>query len=943
MIDKAELYRRTNNGLDIILYYYPHLREYAGTKKSFKLRDEDDASASFFIPNRGDNAGIYHITDFGADNRAQDPLAIAQREEGLRFYDVLHLWATRVGLAAESDKPLYQPEWEYRTATPEEKEGDIILEESDQDFTIEDCATFGTKVNKEQLMQMLNWVKVKSITFIKNGKASIKKPTALYPIYARRSYYIAEGKLEKFYKTYEPLSDSKQFRFSYAPRGGKQDRYINGLYELKQAYKKHNDSQSADKEGEHKMEKFSEAIICSGERDAACIRARGYFPIWFNSETFDINGEELAEIYRYVDNVYNIPDIDETGKRRGLELSRKFWSIYTIWLPEHLKLRKDWRGNSFKDLRDWCELNPKQKQFNDLLNTADCVQFWKEIPKKDRMEVSFDDSSLKYFYETYGFGNLKDDVSKTTQFVHVQGNIVKPHTPNEAYNFMYNKAQERSLPRRIRSLVISSNKVNQNLINLIKPMELDFGKFTKTSQLFFFKNNTIEVTQAGITKTKKEAYIWEDKVIPHDFKPVEEMFKITEQRDDYGEYTWDIEIKENSSCYFKYCVNTSRMFWREELEERLQGKSKEEVEAYRAAHKFDIAGPNLTPEEIAHQKQNLISKIFTIGYLLHGYKADSMAWAPFLMDGKVGADGECNGRSGKSFFLKALTTLINTKRIDGRNDDKFEFVFDGVDKYTEFVYFDDASEKFPLKRFYSLITSDFLVNPKGEKPYCINYEQAPKMGFTTNYIPNDFDSSTLARLLFVVFSDYYHEKTATNGYRQTRSIRHDFGKDLMRDYTPEEWNADLNFMLQCLQFYLRVINQLGAKIQPPMDNIFKRKSKLDMGGEEFESWAFGFFSEDSGNLDTTLSSTRCLGDFRRAVGNTIDMKPKRFMNALRAFVDYCPYTHEVNPKDICGANGRLQLSYVEEGIRQNVSGIHIRSVKRHKEMEMTKESNDYEF
>ena len=73
------------------------------------------------------------------------------------------------------------------------------------------------------------------------------------------------------------------------------------------------------------------------------------------------------------------------------------------------------------------------------------------------------------------------------------------------------------------------------------------------------------------------------------------------------------------------------------------------------------------------------------------------------------------------------------------------------------------------------------------------------------------------------------------------------------------------------------------------------------------------------------------------------MKPKRFMNALRAFVDYCPYTHEVNPKDICGANGRLQLSYVEEGIRQNVSGIHIRSVKRHKEMEMTKESNDYEF
>lgn len=90
-------------------------------------------------------------------------------------------------------------------------------------------------------------------------------------------------------------------------------------------------------------------------------------------------------------------------------------------------------------------------------------------------------------------------------------------------------------------------------------------------------------------------------------------------------------------------------------------------------------------------------------------------------------------------------------------------------------------------------------------------------------------------MLFVVFSDYYHQQTEDNDYLETRRIYDDFNKDLYSStYTEAEWEADINFFMQCVRFYLSVAN-MPVKIEPRIDNIIFRKFLRDMG-DNFQDW-----------------------------------------------------------------------------------------------------------
>lgn len=231
--------------------------------------------------------------------------------------------------------------------------------------------------------------------------------------------------------------------------------------------------------------------------------------------------------------------------------------------------------------------------------------------------------------------------------------------------------------------------------------------------------------------------------------------------------------------------------------------------------------------------------------MLHHYKSPSRAWAPMAMDNKIGEDNECNGRSGKSFFFKVLSYMQKTVKLSGRNPRLMDnpHVFDQVNQHTQMLLLDDCDRYLNTGLFYDNITSDMTVNPKNNQSFTIPFESSPKIAFTTNYVPSDFDPSSEARLLYMVFSDYYHQRTEENDYLETRSIRDDFGKDLYgKDYTEEEWLDDINFWVQCCRFYLQLIDE-PIKLLPPMENIIRRKFKADMG-TNFEDWANGYFQEN---------------------------------------------------------------------------------------------------
>lgn len=950
MIKVEDILRATNGGLDIILEEYPQAKNCVnGEKKHFAIRNEKTPSASLRKFNSKSYGEIWQVTDFGGDGRGENAINIYMREHNIdrsHFNEAILQLAAKYGVKDELDHSVNKPDIRQRPARQDEPDGsrNFSLNEKFTDFELK---VFGPNVTQKHLDD-LHWHSVKWITNVKDRRVTEKYSNDHYPIFIRECLIKeAHGNEpeEKFYKVYEPLNCDKGFRFSYTPAGKKPRYFINGLSELKKAYAKFNAEQerewrdSHDDDKPYKEKKLPEAFICSGERDSVCCKSMGFIPLWFNSETYQLSGEEYKEIMKYVEILYNIPDIDETGKRKGKELALKFIDIHTVWLPEWLTTYRDNRGKPRKDLRDWMEIRSEKKDFKNLMKLAMPARFWVSNLQKDgKWKYDMDTACLYNFLQLNGFYALRDENSVVTQFIRIIGNIVKKVNVKDIREFIRRWVVERFEDRGVLNLVLNSPKLTAASLESLQEIELDFTTYTPNSQYFFFPNKTVEVMKpipgdnGGMKEYDPGAdglhnYVWEDDVIPHKFKRLPDMFRIL-QTEDNGKTELDIDIIDVKSHFFGYLINTSRLYWRKETETRFDGDVASAKE-YLQMHPFEIAGEGLASYDIREQKLNLINKIFTMGYMLHRYKDSVRAWAPLAMDNKIGEEDECNGRSGKSFFFKVLSFMMKTVKLSGRNPKLMEnpHVFDQVTQYTDMLLVDDCDRYLNLGLFYDNITSDMTVNPKNNRSFTIPFDESPKLAFTTNYVPNDFDPSSEARSLYMVFSDWYHQKTEDNDYKETRTIRDDFNKTLYAfDYSEEEWNADFNFWMQCCRFYLSVKDS-GIKPQPPMANMEKRRLKAAMGSN-FEDWANGYFSLESGHLDVELPRDDVFADYIRFANiNRITMQS--FTKKLKNFVKLCPWVDILNPPEMCNSSGRIQkaVTLATGGVKTK-DMIYLRSLKK---------------
>ena len=938
MVSIQDLYAASNAGLDIILLCVTDpskVRDAIQAGKKFALRDERTPSSSARQYN-----GVWKVTDFGDTGHAESPIDLYMRINGIQsFPEAVARLAQIYNLTDELRAEVNKPHVEKKPANIDQEEGKKYFEFNEA-FSDEELKILGPNVRQETC-DALHWHSVKWVCDIKNRDATYKYSNDKYPIFMRECLVSKEsdGKPErKFYKIYEPLNTQKQWRFQYTPKGEKPRSYINGLAELTEEYERYNSEEEAlffqdpRNEGKpYKQKKLECAVICSGERDALCIRALGYFPLWFNSETYRVSDDEMWEIRRRVETIYNIPDIDSTGVLKGTEMAIEHINIHTIWLPEWLKSYRDRRGKPKKDFRDWSELRPRKADFKNLLQLAKPAKFWVEYynEKKGNYQYEIDSDCMRYFLTLHGFYALHDDNITEPHFIRVQNNIVRNVTKKDIYNYVIKWAEEQFLPRDVRNLILNSPRISNGVIANLREITLDFDKADQHSQFFFFKNITCRVTADGIEAFQGrtasiDKYVWEENVIPHHIRIMENAFEITSSEHD-GKWDFDIQVKSCRSNFFRYLINSSRMYWRKELEELTETMPTQEAEKYKRDHHFSIDGPLLSPEEIEEQKRNLINKIFAVGYYLHNYKSMSKAWALFSMDNKVAEDGECNGRTGKSFLFKVLSYFGKTVKLSGRNPKLMDnpHVFDQVTEHTDYLLIDDCDKYLHTGVFYDIITSDMTVNPKNNQSYTIPFEKSPKIAFTTNYVPANFDPSTEARLLYLAYSDYYHQKTEDNEYLETRSIRDDFGKELFaKDYSEEEWSDDCNFIMQCCRFYLSVANK-NIKIQPPMKNIVKRKLISDMV-VGFEEWATAYFSHD--NLNRFIEKDEAMKDFMAGY-NLKSLTSQRFTKALRAYALLNESRLQLNPPELCNAGDRI--------IRKNADNqakimIYMRDLKNYK-------------
>ncbi|MBQ3844125.1 MAG: hypothetical protein II817_03985 [Bacteroidales bacterium] len=881
----GEIYRATNDGLDIILSYYPQAADSVDRpNKGFSIRRESAPSAYL-----KKIKGVWRVTDFGDSDHARSPIDIVMKEENVEFNEALSTLAARYGIDNRLSEDTNRAQIEARPATDDEKDGDFDFET--HDFTADELRVLGNGVKEEHAdalsFNALSWYKM-----TKNRKTTTIYSNENFPIFMRECHTNGDS----FYKILKPLEPKKEFRFIYL--GKKEADYVNGLWELKKAHAKFvaDHENDEEEEGKRKPTKLPEVVICSGERDAVCCKSRGFHPIWLNSETADLSAATFKTLQSMCEKVCNLPDIDATGHARAKIMALRFLDIHTIELPESLLQHRDRRGNPCKDMRDWCEFNSSAREFGKLVDTARSAKFWLEKKTQNGIRTELDVVGLLWFLELNGFARLVDPQTMKERIILVKDdNVVKEVTVNNIRDFLTEYCKLHYISLDVQRSIISSRFVTSIIDNLpIVNDKVSFKNHTAISQFFRFENESIEVTATDVHKCK-DFYIWESDVCRHRFKRLEPSFVI-EEKDGRTDFT----IKDDTSMFFRFCINSSRLYWRNEFE---AAKAAGETN-YGQDYHFCINGPYLDETEVVEQCRCLMAKLYAIGYLLFSGKDPSMPFIVWVLENNIINDEEASGGSGKSFICEALKFLKHTVQLQGRNKNLTEnqHVLERVDEDTDILWVDDAHKYFDFDFFYTLATGSTVINGKHVRSKEIGFADSPKIVITSNYAPNRLDSSTLRRLLFVPNSDYYHKKTETNNYNETRTIADDFGCNLFwDDYTNDQWNADINFLIDCLQFFLRKKASDDADkrvVSADLGNIYRRIN-LAIMGDQFNEWAEGYFLPDGPNLDVMLRKTDVFNDFVAATGLKL-WSSSKFSRALQSFVrNNGHYLDCLNPPELC--------------------------------------------
>ncbi|SEI39776.1 hypothetical protein SAMN05216327_101227 [Dyadobacter sp. SG02] len=966
-IDIEKLFAE-DGGERYILSHYPDARQsFQNLTRKFKTREEKTASASLKRIN-----GEWGVTDFGLDTKWRNAIMVCMLETGQDYGQALREVCAFYNYQDENQSYQPKPRYEERPMLPEEQEGASNwvpkeLTVSEIRTILTDNAWFALGNNddnrKERAQQLFALYHVKSLEYYTNiyqGKHLTTYSTDEYPI-----FYFDEGDFGKIYRP--KAAHDKRFRYI----GKKPNHYVHGLKQhqdfITERKKEELNKKAADaefapspeevaKEVERQDVKLPEIIACSGGSDALNVACLGYRVIWMNSEAESLSHDDIAAIYKISYKVYNLPDIDKTGKATGHALAEKFLNLFTIWLPEKI-LRVDSEGKATsKDLRDYLRTHNK-RDFDQLIKTALPYRFWDQEYQYDdegNKKMKFGRPLVQYkfnhvqaynFLAKSGFARFKSERDKEGFFyVRVVGNKVCKIEAQEIKGYLHSFLNDRWLydemvTQDLLNSMFSTNQLSiSNLANL-PLLDLDFKSFGPDYQYMFFPNCTWKITGKGIEETKgfqSDKYVWEDKMITFPVKDksiprvkkLDNMFRI--ERKDTG---YHIDILNNECMFFRFLINTARVHWRKELEERqtlwlthdsakkreeyceahgltdaeaelfFKQRSLEEQDQYIQDNRFSIAGQLLTEVEKGEQMQHLVNRIYTIGYMLHRYKDPSRAWCVWAMDNKLseamGDDAKSNGGSGKSLTGKVLKWIWRYNvSFSGRNPllTKNPHIYDKVTRHTDLIIVDDCYEFLDFGFFFSDITGDMNPNPKQTQSYSITFDESPKFWFDSNFGDRDFSESTQRRKLVTSFSDYYHENNGS--YKETRQPTDDFeGRRMFYDFTTDDWNRMFNFLAQCLNFYL----SCPEKVKPPMNNIQKRNLLSSMGGRFFE-WAETYFGIESNRLDNPVCKREAKEDYMNNE-RIRDLSTQKFTEYCKKYAAYHGYDY--NPQELRNSQDRI--------------------------------------
>ena len=183
----------------------------------------------------------------------------------------------------------------------------------------------------------------------------------------------------------------------------------------------------------------------------------------------------------------------------------------------------------------------------------------------------------------------------------------------------------------------------------------------------------------------------------------------------------------------------------------------------------------------------------TIGFLMHGYKNLSYCPAVILNDEVISDNPE--GGTGKGLFMNALSQMKKLVVIDGKAF-AFEksFPYQTVSADTQVLCFDDVKKNFDFERLFSVVTEGLTLEKKNKDAIKIPFSKSPKIAITTNYAIKGTGNSFARRKWEVELHQHY---------TKNHTPLDEFGKHFFADWNDEDWCLFDNYMVACLQGYLK--------------------------------------------------------------------------------------------------------------------------------------------
>ena len=229
-----------------------------------------------------------------------------------------------------------------------------------------------------------------------------------------------------------------------------------------------------------------------------------------------------------------------------------------------------------------------------------------------------------------------------------------------------------------------------------------------------------------------------------------------------------------------------------------------------------------------------------------------------------------NGGSGKGIICNALGKLKKVSVLDGKGF-SFEksFPYQTISIDTQILVFDDVKKNFQFESLFSLVTEGITLERKNKDAIHLDVKHSPKIMITTNYTIQGNGGSFERRKFEIEMSSFF---SANNTPKDV------LGHMLFDDWDNEEWLKFDNFMITCLQFFLK-----NGLIESEFKNLETRKF-INETRHEFYEWA-----NESDRFDLNVRYSKS-DEFDKFVRENIDVQKwlthAKFSKWLESFATF---------------------------------------------------------